>query len=106
MGDSQVTLDGESPFDSWPTMSSPGRATPPAASGANRPAPRRAERYEEDRTRVDIPVLSASAGGPEVTRDPQPPEWPVRSPQVPAAPQAPQVPLLQPPPTPPDQPPA
>lgn len=105
MGDSQVTLDGESPFDSWPTMSSPGRATPPAASGANRPAPRRVERYEEDRTRVDIPALSASAGGPEMTHDPQPkpPEWPLRSPQAPALPQAPQVPQAQPPLTPPDQ---
>src|SRR5579859_4939420 len=72
MGDSQVTIDGESPFDSWPTMSSPGRVTPPAAPGANWPTPRRAERFEEDRTRVDIPVLSASAGGPEMTRDPQP----------------------------------
>lgn len=68
MGDSRVTVGGQSPLDSWPTMSSPQRATPRGASGANRPAARKADFYEEDRTRVDLPALTPSAS-PEPPRD-------------------------------------
>lgn len=60
MGDSRVTVGGESPFESWPGLSSPQRATPPGAPGAFHAAPRQAEYYQEDQTRVDLPALNPS----------------------------------------------
>lgn len=72
MGDSRLTPGGATPIDRWASMSSPGQSTPPGASGAHRPAPRRAESHEEDRTRMDLPVFTPP-DGPEARHDPQAP---------------------------------
>lgn len=94
MGDSRLPPGGATPVDSWASMSSPGQATPPGASSARQSAPRRAESYEEDRTRMDLSAFNAP-DGPEVSRDPRqaPHDWPTRDAQAPAPQLTPQAPV-------------
>ena len=59
MGDMRQTRGGASPLDSWSAMS----ASQPGASeaqGRRPPRQRRAEDYEEQGTRMDLPALTAS----------------------------------------------
>lgn len=94
MGDSQVIIGGESPFDSWPTMSSTHNTPPP---GDRRPNQQRNMDFDADQTRIDLPAYSASGEADDTRRDAPPAaaaDWP--APQASPYPVAPQPPLMAP----------
>ena len=76
MGDVRATIGGASPGDRWSSMAAP-----------QRPAPRHAESYEEDRTRIDLPIMppAGDADHPDASASALPHAAP---PQAPANPQA------------------
>ncbi len=85
MGDMRQTRGGASPLDSWSAMS----ASEPSASGAQGQRPprqRRAEGYEENGTRMDLPALTPQ-DGPDGRSEAQPPIYtPQQAPQAQQAP--------------------
>ncbi|HZC07855.1 MAG TPA: hypothetical protein VE338_19620 [Ktedonobacterales bacterium] len=87
MADSRAIVDGESPLESFPNRVSRQPDASAEAIGANQPVMRRAKGYSQDRTRVDIPALSALDEGPDPSpaNAPAPPPWPGPAAQLPAA---------------------